>query len=105
MVNILILFLTDNWNREHLPKAVVIMNLQDGVATILAVVLAHIADSYIGRFAMIVFTSIAYISVCPRLSLYNMIELFFYIYIYIYIYIIPKLRKNSIRIKIEFYFS
>ena len=76
------------------------MNLQDGVATILAVVLAHIADSYIGRFVMIVFTSIAYISVCPRLSLYNMIEL-----LYIYIYIIPKLRKNSIRIKIEFYFS
>ena len=74
------------------------MNLQDGVATILAVVLAHIADSYIGRFAMIVFTGIAYISVCPRLSLYNMIEL-------LYIYKIPKLRKNSIRIKIGFYFS
>ena len=98
MANILIVFLTDNWNREHLPKAVVIMNLQDGVATILAVVLAHIADSYIGRFAMIVFTGIAYISVCPRLSLYNMIEL-------LYIYKIPKLRKNSIRIKIGFYFS
>ena len=65
MANILIVYLIDNWEKQHLPKAVVIMNLQDGVATILAVVLAHIADSYIGRFAMIVFTSIAYISVCP----------------------------------------
>ena len=65
MANILIVYLIDNWEKQHLPKAVVIMNLQDGVAAILAVVLSHIADSYIGRFAMIVFTSIAYISVCP----------------------------------------
>ena len=82
MANILIVYLIDNWEKQHLPKAVVIMNLQDGVVAILAVVLSHIADSYIGRFAMIVFTGIAYISVCPRLSLYNMIEL---LYIYIYI--------------------
>ncbi|KAM4097743.1 hypothetical protein ACJW30_07G024900 [Castanea mollissima] len=62
VANIMIVYLTDNWKRQNLPKAVVIMNLQDGVATILAVVLSFIADSYTGRFAMIVFTSIAYIS-------------------------------------------
>ncbi|XP_075672613.1 protein NRT1/ PTR FAMILY 5.4-like [Castanea sativa] len=62
VAKIMIVYLTDNWKRQNLPKAVVIMNLQDGVATILAVVLSYIADSYTGRFAMIVFTSIAYIS-------------------------------------------
>nr|XP_023871681.1 protein NRT1/ PTR FAMILY 5.14-like [Quercus suber] len=62
VVSTLIDYLTGNWKKQHLPKAVAIINLQDGVATVLAVVLAHVADSCIGRVNMIVFTTISYVS-------------------------------------------
>ena len=42
-------YLTVNWKKQHLPKAVAIIKLQDGVAAVLAVVLAYVADSCIGR--------------------------------------------------------
>ena len=64
-VSTLIVYLTRNWETEDLPKAVAIINLQDGVTTLLAVVLAHVADSCMGRFKMVFFTTVAYISVSP----------------------------------------
>ena len=67
-VSFLIVYLADKWKKEHLPKAVAIINLQDGVTTLLAVVLAHVADSCMGRFKMVFFTTVAYISVSPWLS-------------------------------------
>ena len=70
MVSTLIDYLTSNWQTEDLPKAVAIINLQDGVTTVLAVVLAHVADSCMGRFKVVLYTTLAYILV----SLY-MIEL------------------------------
>ena len=62
---ILIDYLTGIWKKQHLPKAVAIINLLEGVTTVLAVVLAHVADSCIGRFQMVVFTTVAYILVSP----------------------------------------
>ena len=64
-VSFLIVYLTENWKKEHLPKAVAIINLQEGVTIVLAVVLAHVADSCMGRFKMVSFTTVAYISVSP----------------------------------------
>ena len=64
-VSSLIVYPTDNWKKEHLPKAVEIINLQDGVTTVLEIVLAHVADSCMGRFKMVFFTTVAYISVSP----------------------------------------
>ena len=64
-VSFLIVYLTEKWKEEHLPKAVAIINLQDGVTTVLAVVLAHVADSCMGRFKMVFLTTVAYILVSP----------------------------------------
>ncbi|KAM4087817.1 hypothetical protein ACB094_07G024400 [Castanea mollissima] len=60
-VSFLIVYLTDNWTKEHLPKAATIINLQDGVTTVLAVVLAYVADSCMGRFKVVLYTTLAYI--------------------------------------------
>ena len=65
MVSTLIDYLTSNWQTEDLPKAVAIINLQDGVTTVLAVVLAHVADSCMGRFKVVLYTTLAYILVSP----------------------------------------
>ncbi|KAK9989690.1 hypothetical protein SO802_029929 [Lithocarpus litseifolius] len=62
VVSTLIDYLTGNWEEPHLPKAVAIIKFQDGIATVLAVVLAYVADSCIGRVNMIVFTTISYVS-------------------------------------------
>ena len=64
-MSFLIDYLTSNWQTEDLPKAVAIINLQDGVTTVLAVVLAHVADSCIGRFKVVLYTTLAYILVSP----------------------------------------
>ena len=64
-VSILIVYLTHNWKKEHLPEAVAIINLQDGVTTVLAVVLAHVADSCMGRFKVVLYTTLAYILASP----------------------------------------
>ena len=64
-MSFLIVYLADKWKKEHLPKAVAIINLQEGVTTVLAVVLAHVADSCMGRFKMVFLTTVAYILVSP----------------------------------------
>ena len=64
-MSFLIDFLTDNWKEENLPAAVAIINLQDGVKTVLAVVLAYVADSCMGRFKVVLYTTLAYILVSP----------------------------------------
>ena len=64
-MSFLIDFLTDNWKKENLPAAVAIINLQDGVKTVLAVVLAYVADSCMGRFKVVLYTTLAYILVSP----------------------------------------
>ena len=65
VMSVLIDYLQVYWKKQHLPKAVAIITLQDGVTTVLAFVLAHVADSCIGRFKMVFFTTVAYISVSP----------------------------------------
>ena len=65
VMSILINYLSYNWKKQHLPKAIALIKLQDGLTSVLAVVLAHVADSCIGRFKMVVFTTVAYIWVSP----------------------------------------
>ena len=64
-MSFLIVYLTDNWKKDNLPAAVAIINLQDGVKTVLAVVLAYVADSCMGRFKVVLYTTLAYILVSP----------------------------------------
>ena len=75
VMSILIDYLTDIWKKQHLPKAVAIINLQDGVTTVLAVVLAHVADSCIGHFKMVVFTTVAYILVKSMIEIIDILYL------------------------------
>ena len=74
-MSFLIDFLTDNWKKENLPAAVAIINLQDGVKTVLAVVLAYVADSCMGRFKVVLYTTLAYILVSPSVLYYACIAL------------------------------
>ncbi|KAL4614086.1 hypothetical protein ACB092_07G029800 [Castanea dentata] len=60
-VSFLIVYLTDNWKKQHLPNAVAIMKVQDGVTTVLSVLLAYVADSCVGRFKVVLYTTLAYI--------------------------------------------
>ena len=69
-MSFLIVYLTDNWKKENLPAAVAIINLQDGVRTVLAVVLAYVADSCMGRFKVVLYTTLAYILVSPSVLYY-----------------------------------
>uniref|UniRef100_A0A7N2LCU8 Uncharacterized protein n=1 Tax=Quercus lobata TaxID=97700 RepID=A0A7N2LCU8_QUELO len=69
VVNLLMDYLTDSWTNQHFAKATAIINLQDGVSTISEVIVAHLADSYYGRFNMIVICAITYITVSLRPAL------------------------------------
>ena len=63
VVTISLDYLSDTWGKEHLGKASAIINFQDGVSAVSAVIVAHIADSCVGRFNMIVICTLSYITV------------------------------------------
>jgi hypothetical protein len=66
VVRTLFTYLVENWENHHLPTTATIINLQDGLKTVSAVIVAHIADSYYrGLFNTIVFSNVAYIMVSP----------------------------------------
>ncbi|KDP36569.1 hypothetical protein JCGZ_08336 [Jatropha curcas] len=51
----------EDWERSNLPKAAAIINIQEGVAAVVALIMAHVADAYIGRFTTVILTTAAYI--------------------------------------------
>ena len=65
-MEILIDYLTENWENEHLPKVATTVNLMDGTYTVTTIIFAHIADSCMGRFKMVVTSTVMYITVSPR---------------------------------------
>ena len=65
-MEILIDYLRENWENEHLPKVATTVNLMDGTYTVTTIIFAHIADSCMGRFKMVVTSTVMYITVSPR---------------------------------------
>ncbi|KAM0988233.1 hypothetical protein ACFX13_012442 [Malus domestica] len=63
IVGILIVYLTESWNTEQFEMAAIVTNLQEGITSVMVIVLAHISNSYMSRFKMIVSTNAAYILV------------------------------------------
>lgn len=63
VLKILADYLAYTWNKKHLAKLTAIINLHDGVSAVSAVIVAHIADSCIGRFHMIRLSTLTYIMV------------------------------------------
>ena len=63
-VSTMIVYLTDNW-KKHLPEIVAIIKVQDGLTTVLSHFLAYVADSCMGRFKVVLYTTLAYILVSP----------------------------------------
>ncbi|XP_065625436.1 protein NRT1/ PTR FAMILY 5.4-like isoform X2 [Quercus suber] len=57
----LIVYFTHKWKKQHLPEAVAIIKVQDGVTIVLSHFLAYVADSCMGRFKVVFFTTVAYI--------------------------------------------
>ena len=72
VVEVFIDYLTTAWeedpskNRGYLPTAATIVNLQDGISTVSAVVVAYIADSYLNCFTTIVICALTYTMVIPH---------------------------------------
>lgn len=62
VVEMLIDCLTKNWMKDDLPKAATIVYLQNGITTVSAVIVAYIADYYLGRFKMIFICTFTYIT-------------------------------------------
>ena len=56
-------YLSYAWTKQQLAKSTAIINLQDGVSAISAVIIAHIADSCVGRFNMILLSTLTFITV------------------------------------------
>lgn len=71
VVNILLDYLSRPPVNQYPAKATAIINFQDGLSTVSAVIVAHIADSCIGRFKINFICTIAYIVVSPCLLLFN----------------------------------
>ncbi|KAL0329563.1 UNVERIFIED_CONTAM: protein NRT1/ PTR FAMILY 5.6 [Sesamum radiatum] len=60
LIAVLITHLTDEW--LHLPRAASIVNVQDGVTAVLALVVAYVSDAYLGPFLAVVCSTVAYIT-------------------------------------------
>ncbi|KAK9983585.1 hypothetical protein SO802_033110 [Lithocarpus litseifolius] len=61
VVEVLIDYLTGKWKKVHLPIAATIINFREAISTVLAVFVTHIADSYIGRYQMLVISALSYV--------------------------------------------
>ena len=76
VVEVFIDYLTTAWKKDpsknpileeaYLPTAATIVNLQDGISTVSAVVVAYIADSYLNCFTTIVICALTYTMVIPH---------------------------------------
>ena len=74
VVEVFIYYLATAWEGDHssktsiyyLPTAATIVNLQDGISTVSAVVVAYIADSYLNCFTTIVICALTYTMVIPH---------------------------------------
>ncbi|KAJ9146094.1 hypothetical protein P3X46_028404 [Hevea brasiliensis] len=61
VADVLMLYLIEDWESSNLPKAAAIINIEEGVTAIIALVIAHFTDACIGRFKMVLFTTASYI--------------------------------------------
>ncbi|KAK7849848.1 hypothetical protein CFP56_002308 [Quercus suber] len=70
VVELYIVYLQDmdyhSIQEDYLPTAATIVNLQDGISTVSAVIVAYIADSNLKCFNTIVICALAYTMVIPR---------------------------------------
>ncbi|KAL7265484.1 hypothetical protein ACSBR1_003289 [Camellia fascicularis] len=61
VVGILISYLEENWKEVNLAKVASVINVQDGLSAVMMIVLAHISDTWTGRFKMVVYSTVAYV--------------------------------------------
>ncbi|KAF8390854.1 hypothetical protein HHK36_023153 [Tetracentron sinense] len=59
VVSVLMSYLTQQW-KASLPKAAAVVNVNESLTSIMAIVSSHISDAYLGRFKMLLFTNAAY---------------------------------------------
>ncbi|CAL5335086.1 unnamed protein product [Camellia sinensis] len=60
VVRILISYLEKNWKKVNLAKVASVINVKDGISAVMMIVLAHISDTWTGRFVMVVCSTAAY---------------------------------------------
>ena len=58
-------YLMHIWENQHLPKAVAVIYIQNGLTSVLAIIAAYVADTCTGLFNMIIFSTVSYIVVSP----------------------------------------
>ncbi|KAK7849670.1 protein nrt1/ ptr family 5.5 [Quercus suber] len=54
-------YLMHNWENQHLPKAAAVINNQNGLTSVLAIIVAYVADTCTGLFNMIFFSTVSHI--------------------------------------------
>ena len=69
VVTTLFSYLMHNWEKQHLPKAAAVINIQNGLTSVLAIIVAYVADTCTGLFNMIIFSTVSYIVVSPSSGL------------------------------------
>ncbi|GMP51086.1 hypothetical protein CsSME_00017454 [Camellia sinensis var. sinensis] len=60
VIRILISYLEKNWKKVNLAKVASVINVKDGISAVMMIVLAHISDTWTGRFVMVVCSTAAY---------------------------------------------
>ena len=43
-----------NWENQHLPKATAVINIQNGLTSVLAIIVAYVVDTYTGLFNVMI---------------------------------------------------
>ena len=64
-------YIMEKWENQHPVKAATIIYLQQGLTTVSAIIIAHVADSgTLGLFSIIFFSTVSYtmVSTCSKLS-------------------------------------
>ncbi|CAL5386984.1 unnamed protein product [Camellia sinensis] len=85
VVGILISYLEEKWDKENLTKVASVTNLQDGLSAVMMIVIAHISDTWTGRFMMVVYSTVAYVVgfwllyLSAKFKSTNNVVLFFYL--------------------------
>ncbi|KAK8692136.1 hypothetical protein V6N13_075614 [Hibiscus sabdariffa] len=59
--NVLMSFITSSWESYHLPKVAAIVNAQEGVSILVALIVSYVADEWLGQFKVVGYTN-AFIS-------------------------------------------
>lgn len=97
VVGILISYLVENWKEVNLGKVASVINVQDGLSAVMMIVLAHISDTWTGRFKMVVYSTVAYVIGFWLLYLSAMFNSTNNVVLFFYLAMVPIAAGRAVR--------